>query len=71
MEWWRPELFLPLAGALLAGCAIGIPTYGLSGMFADPDGGAIHGDNERIRVRSLYEGRDFLYEVVKLYGMGA
>jgi acetylornithine deacetylase/succinyl-diaminopimelate desuccinylase-like protein len=46
---------------------VGIPTYGLSGMFADPDGGGIHGLNERIRVRSLYQGRDFLYEVVKIY----
>jgi acetylornithine deacetylase/succinyl-diaminopimelate desuccinylase-like protein len=36
-------------------------------MFADPDGGGIHGLNERIRVRSLYQGRDFLYEVVKIY----
>jgi len=46
---------------------VGIPTYGLSGMFADPDGGGIHGLNERIRVRSLYEGRDFLTEVVRSY----
>ncbi len=45
----------------------GIPTYGLSGMFRDPDGGGVHGLNERIRVRSLYEGREFLYRVVKLY----
>ncbi|HEY2660632.1 MAG TPA: M20/M25/M40 family metallo-hydrolase [Caulobacteraceae bacterium] len=45
----------------------GIPTYGLSGMFGDPDGDGVHGLNERIRVRSLYEGRDFLYHVVKLY----
>jgi acetylornithine deacetylase/succinyl-diaminopimelate desuccinylase-like protein len=48
--------------------ALGIPTYGLSGTFVDPDGGSIHGLNERVRVQSLYEGRDFLYEVVKLYG---
>ena len=46
----------------------GIPTYGVSGMFGDPDGGGIHGLNERIRVRSLYEGRDFLYDLVKIYG---
>jgi len=45
----------------------GIPTYGLTGLFGDPDGNGVHGLNERIRVRSLYEGRDFLYEVVKLY----
>lgn len=49
--------------------AAGIPTYGLTGMFGDPDGGGAHGLNERIRVRSLYEGRDFLFEVVKLYAM--
>jgi len=45
----------------------GIPTYGLSGMFGDPDGDGVHGLNERIRVRSLYEGREFLYRVVKIY----
>jgi len=38
----------------------GIPTYGLSGMFVDPDLSNIHGLNERIRVQSLYDGRDFL-----------
>jgi acetylornithine deacetylase/succinyl-diaminopimelate desuccinylase-like protein len=47
--------------------AAGIPSYGLSGMFGDPDGNGVHGLNERIRVRSLYEGRDFLYKVVKIY----
>jgi len=45
----------------------GIPTYGLSGMFVDPDLGNIHGLNERIRVQSLYDGRDFLFSLVKLY----
>jgi len=48
----------------------GIPTYGLNGMFRDPDGSGIHGLNERIRVRSLYEGHEFLYRVVKLYAGG-
>jgi acetylornithine deacetylase/succinyl-diaminopimelate desuccinylase-like protein len=45
----------------------GIPTYGLSGMFVDPDLSNIHGLNERIRVQSLYDGRDFLYALVKVY----
>jgi acetylornithine deacetylase/succinyl-diaminopimelate desuccinylase-like protein len=48
----------------------GIPTYGMSGMFRDPDGSGVHGLNERIRVRSLYEGQEFLYRVVKLYAGG-
>ena len=43
----------------------GIPTYGLTGMFSDPDGNGVHGLNERIRVRSLYDGRDFLYAVIR------
>jgi acetylornithine deacetylase/succinyl-diaminopimelate desuccinylase-like protein len=47
----------------------GIPTYGLTGMFGDPDGNGVHGLNERIRVTSLYNGRDFLFRVVKLYAM--
>ncbi len=49
--------------------AAGIPIYGLSGIFGDPDGDGIHGLNEKVRVRSLYEGRDFLTAVVKRYAM--
>jgi acetylornithine deacetylase/succinyl-diaminopimelate desuccinylase-like protein len=45
----------------------GIPTYGVTGLFTDPDGGHIHGLNERIRIKSVYEGRSFLYQLVKLY----
>jgi acetylornithine deacetylase/succinyl-diaminopimelate desuccinylase-like protein len=51
--------------------ATGIPTYGLSGMFHDAEGPRAHGLNERIRVKSLMDGRRFLYEVVKLYANGA
>ena len=47
--------------------AAGTPTYGLSGMFHDVEGSHAHGLNERIRVKSLLDGRHFLYEVVKLY----
>jgi len=48
--------------------AAGIPTYGLSGMFHDAEGSHMHGLNERIRVKSLMDGRRFLYEIVKVYG---
>jgi len=47
--------------------ASGVPTYGLSGMFHDAEGSHAHGLNERIRVRSLLDGREFLYQVVKRY----
>ena len=45
----------------------GIPTYGITGIFVDADEGHIHGLNERIRVQSVYEGRTFLYRLVKMY----
>jgi acetylornithine deacetylase/succinyl-diaminopimelate desuccinylase-like protein len=51
--------------------ATGVPTYGLSGMFHDDEGSHAHGLDERIRVKSLMDGRRFLYEVVKLYADGA
>ena len=43
---------------------IGIPTYGVPGLFIDPDGNGIHGLNERIRVKSLMAGRDYLDDLV-------
>jgi acetylornithine deacetylase/succinyl-diaminopimelate desuccinylase-like protein len=43
---------------------IGIPTYGVPGLFYDPDGNGLHGLNERIRVKSLMQGRDYLDELV-------
>ena len=49
--------------------AAGIPTYGIGAYFFDPDLGGIHGLNERLRAQSLYDGRDFLYELVKIYAM--
>jgi acetylornithine deacetylase/succinyl-diaminopimelate desuccinylase-like protein len=45
----------------------GIPTYGVDGIFTDPDGGYAHGLNERVRIESVYEGRTFLYRLVKIY----
>ena len=51
--------------------AAGIPTFGVSGMFVDPDGNGIHGLNERIRVRSLMEGRTFLHGLMKAFASGA
>ncbi|MCZ8325023.1 MAG: M20/M25/M40 family metallo-hydrolase [Sphingomonadaceae bacterium] len=47
--------------------AVGIPTYGVPGMWLDPDGNGVHGLNERIEVASLYTGRDFLTELVEAY----
>jgi acetylornithine deacetylase/succinyl-diaminopimelate desuccinylase-like protein len=45
----------------------GIPTYGVSGIFMDADGSGAHGLNEHIPIDSVYKGRDFLYDIVKIY----
>ena len=45
--------------------AVGIPTYGVPGSWGDPDGNGVHGLNERLEVRSVYVGRDYLYDLVK------
>jgi acetylornithine deacetylase/succinyl-diaminopimelate desuccinylase-like protein len=47
--------------------AVGIPTYGIEPIFAGPDLGHIHGLNEYINVKSLLDGRNFLYRLVKIY----
>ena len=47
--------------------AIGIPVYGAPGGWGDPDGNGVHGLNERRSVRSVFVGRDFLTDLVKLY----
>ncbi len=47
--------------------AAGIPTYGVEPVFVGPDLGHIHGLNEYVGVKSLLEGREFLYRLVKIY----
>lgn len=42
----------------------GIPTYGVPSAWSDPDGNGTHGLNERLNVRGVYTGRDFLYDLV-------
>ena len=47
--------------------AVGIPAYGVPGAWGDPDGNGAHGLNERIEVRSVFVGRDYLYDLIKAY----
>ncbi len=48
----------------------GIPVYGVSGIFTDMDDNRAHGQDERIGVRSFYEGQEFLYRLVKALSGG-
>ena len=43
----------------------GIPTYGVSGFFQEVDDTRAHGRDERLGVKQFYEGREFLYRLVK------
>ncbi len=45
--------------------AAGIPMYGVSGLFVDPENTGVHGLNEHIGVRQLKDGREFMYRMVK------
>ena len=47
--------------------ALGVPAYGVSGLFMDPSVDArAHGRDERMRIQSYYEGQEFLYRLTKL-----
>ena len=48
----------------------GIRAYGVSGIFGDVDDNRAHGRDERMGLRQLYEGREFLYRLVKRLSSG-
>ncbi len=79
IEKLTAEMFpgVPVVPAQAAGATdgrfltpVGIATYGVSGIFSDGATTNAHGLNERIRVQSLMEGREFLYRLTKLYAGG-
>jgi acetylornithine deacetylase/succinyl-diaminopimelate desuccinylase-like protein len=43
----------------------GIPMYGVSGLFSEPSDARAHGLDERIAISRLYDGREFMYRMVK------
>jgi acetylornithine deacetylase/succinyl-diaminopimelate desuccinylase-like protein len=46
---------------------IGIPTYGVPGLWNEPETAGTHGLNERISTNALYRGRDYLYDLIKYF----
>ena len=45
--------------------AAGVPMYGISGLFVDPEKTGVHGLDENIGVAELLKGREFLYQLIK------
>jgi acetylornithine deacetylase/succinyl-diaminopimelate desuccinylase-like protein len=43
----------------------GIPSYGVSGLFGDPEDNRAHGRDERMLIKSYYDGQEFLYRLTK------
>jgi acetylornithine deacetylase/succinyl-diaminopimelate desuccinylase-like protein len=41
--------------------------YGTSGIFGDIDDSRAHGKDERIGVKSFYDGQEYLYRLVKAF----
>jgi acetylornithine deacetylase/succinyl-diaminopimelate desuccinylase-like protein len=48
----------------------GIPTYGHSGLASDVDDVRIHGRDERVLVKSFFDGQEYLYRLVKMLSGG-
>jgi acetylornithine deacetylase/succinyl-diaminopimelate desuccinylase-like protein len=51
--------------------AAGIPTYGVSGIFGDPNDVRAHGRDERLLVKSFYDGQEFLHRLVRRLAGGS
>lgn len=44
----------------------GIPTYGVPGFWSGPEGSGAHGLNEHMSTESVFTGRDYLTDLVKM-----
>lgn len=68
---------VPIVPTMLTGAtdarhfnAVGMPAYGLTAFFYDPDGNRVHAPDERASVAEVYAGRDFLYRLISHYAGG-
>ena len=73
-EFWPGAVVLPtMSAGATDGSYLrnaGIPTYGHSGLAGDINDIRTHGKDERVLVKSFYEGEEYLYRLVKLLSGG-
>jgi acetylornithine deacetylase/succinyl-diaminopimelate desuccinylase-like protein len=73
-EFWPTAVLLPtMSAGATDGSYLrnaGIPTYGHSGLAGDINDIRAHGKDERILVKSFYEGEEYLYRLVKTLAGG-
>ena len=48
----------------------GISTYGHSGLAGDVDDVRVHGKDERVLMKSFFDGQEYLYRLVKMLSGG-
>ncbi len=74
-EFWPDAVVLPtMSSGATDGSYLrnaGIPTYGHSGLAGDISDIRAHGKDERVFVKSFYEGEEYLYRLVKLMSGGS
>jgi acetylornithine deacetylase/succinyl-diaminopimelate desuccinylase-like protein len=68
-EFWPDAVVLPtMSAGATDGSYLrnaGIPTYGHSGLANDVNDIRVHGKDERVPVKSFYDGEEYLYRLVK------
>jgi acetylornithine deacetylase/succinyl-diaminopimelate desuccinylase-like protein len=73
-ETWPDAIVVPVMSAGATDGSYlrnaGIPTYGHSGMANDINDIRAHGKDERVPVKSFYQGNEYLYRLVKMLSGG-
>jgi acetylornithine deacetylase/succinyl-diaminopimelate desuccinylase-like protein len=73
-EYWPGAILLPVMSAGATDGSFlrdaGIPTYGHSGMAIEIGDSGIHGKDERVPIKSFYQGNEYLYRLVKMLAGG-
>jgi acetylornithine deacetylase/succinyl-diaminopimelate desuccinylase-like protein len=59
-----PEMSMGATDGLFTRNA-GIPTYGVSAIFSDPNDVRAHGRDERVGVKAFHDAAEFWYRLVK------
>jgi acetylornithine deacetylase/succinyl-diaminopimelate desuccinylase-like protein len=73
-EFWPDAVVVPVMssgatdGSYLRNA--GIPTFGHSGMANDINEFRVHGKDERVPIKSFYNGDEYLYRLVKVLSGG-
>ena len=73
-EFWPGAAIVPSMSAGMTDSrflrSAGIPAYGHSGLAGEPNENRAHGIDERLSVKSFYDGLEYLYKLVKTLAAG-